>query len=363
MTDTSHTSRINSHSPVQHIQIKPRISHALDQLAGPWADHLAELFPFPHSDFVDRSSMWMHVAGLVLANPISSNNNVRVVFNHHRDWRDAAFVGSPRFTADNVYVLKKLTLPLWTREEYRLFTPLLDCDRALKLMAHADQVTPALVRKIAHLPAEFRDQKIVQFLLTEGEATLLHRLFNHRGDHEKKRIVSSLKSQKDRPSFWRKASQYFFEGFREFSGVLDIADDRFQTIRHVHELIQTSRKYKVCVNNYVFECLSGMCGFLIFHGKETAIICYEPRIGNRYIIDEINLPQNKAPSDETITEITSVLKDYGFDFGDIDPVEVFRSIDNRMHRLAIAGHELDSNKATEKLHDRLDQIDQIRSVG
>jgi hypothetical protein len=351
-----------TNSTKHEIQISPRISHALQQLAGPWSEQLAEIFPFCHYDFVNRSSMWMHVAGLILANPVSSNTNVKEVFTHHRDWRHAAFVGSLRFTRDNVCLLKKMTLPLWSRQDYQLFTSLLDCPRAVKLMKHADQLTRDMVRKIAHLPAEFRDQKTVDILLTEDEAKVLNRLFGHQDDAEKKRIVSSLKSQKDRPSFWRKASQHFFHGFEEFSDVLEIADSRFQSIGNVHELIEASEKYENCMKNYVFECLSGMCGFLIFHGKETAIIGYEPRIGNRYVIDEINLPKNETPSPETIAEITSVLKDYGFDFGDIDPVEVFRSIDNRMHRLAIAGHELDSNKATEKLHERLDQIERMQVV-
>jgi hypothetical protein len=361
MSDTL-LSPCSTTSTKPEIQITHRISHALQQLAGPWSEQIAEIFPFPHAEFVHRSSMWMHVAGLILSNPNSSNGNVRVVFDHHRDWREAALVGSPRFTRDNVCVLKKMTLPLWSRDDYRLFIQLLDCPRAVKLTKHADQLTPEFVRKIAHLPAEFRDRKTIEILMHYEEAKLLSRLFNHRDHDEKKRISSSLKGTKNRTAFWRKASQNFFHSFGDFPGVLEIDDIRFETVRTVQALLNTAKEFENCLHNYVNEGLSGQCGFVIFRGNETAVISYEPRLGNRHVIEQIHLAKNEVPSDETIAEIMAVLKDYGFIFGELDPQQVYQSLDNRMHRLAIADHEIDSMATTKKLGELLDQIELIQSA-
>lgn len=360
MTDTLLSPCSTTSKP--EIQIKPRISHALHQLAGPWPE-LTEIFPFPHADFVNRSSMWMHVAGLILSNPISSNRNVRVVFDHHRDWRDAAFVGSPRFTRDNVCVLKKMTLPLWSRDDYRLFTALLDCPRAIKLMKHADQITPELVRKIAFLPAEFRDRKTIEILMHFDEAKLLFRMFDRRNDSEKKRIASSLKSTKNRTDFWRKVSQQFFDGFGEFEGVLEIDDIRFETVRNRQRLLDVAREFSNCCATYFMNGLAAHTGFLVFRGAETAIISYKARLGNRYVIDEIQGPNNQPISDDTVVEIEAVLKKYDFVWGSNDPMQTYRFLDNRMHRLATADHEKDAAHATNKIGELLDQIDQIRSVG
>lgn len=364
MTDTIVSPSPTTKPTKTKIEISPRVSRVLQEICGPWSEEMAIQFPYPHLPALSLSGPWLTVFGLIFANPISANRNARVVFDYHRDWRDAAHIGSPRFTQDNVCVLKKLSLPLWSREEYRLFTPLLDCPRAVKLMMHADLITPSLVRTIAHLPAEFRVKKIVDFLLHHDESKLLSRLFDHRNDEDKNRIVSSLKSTKNRTDFWRKASQHFFHGFGEFPGVLEIDDDRFESVRTLRRLQELGKLHGNCMGtSYAIECLSGHTGFLVFHGSEVAIISYKSRLGNRYIIDEIHGPENTPVDDETIAEIEKLLKGYGFVWGSNDPTQTLRFLDNRMHRLALAEHDMGAQHSTQKISELLDQVEQFQSVG
>lgn len=323
------------HTPSStNFEIVHRTSSALDHLAGPWAQSIAEQIPFPHSDILERSSGWMHVIGLILANPISSNNNVRVVLNSVRDWRDAAFVGSPHFTADNVCLLKKLTLPLWCRADYRRFTSLLDCRLSVKLMKHEPAVSPDLVNLLAALPVQFRTKKIVGFLLNTAEANLINQLFKTRTKADVTSIKNALESCSDRQQFWRKVTDHFFSEIGTLPVGPVINDDRFRPIQTILDLEKTGLRFRNCLKQFSVDSLSGEIGFLIFNGSENAVISYQSRIDRGFVVDEILGPENQAVSEETIEEIRTVLAAHGFAFSDTDPGSLYQNIEMKLGRLA-----------------------------
>ena len=323
------------HTPSStNFEIVHRTSSALDHLAGPWSQSIAEQVPFPHSDFLERPSAWMHVIGLILANPISSNNNIRVVLENVKDWRDAAFVGSPNFlAADAVCLLKKLTLPLWDRDDYRRFTSLLDCRLSVKLMKHEPAVTPELVNLLAALPEQFRTKKIVGFLLNTAEGNLINQLFKTRTKADVTSVKNALESCPDRQHFWRKVTDHFFSEIGTLPVGPVINDDRFQPIQTIRDLEKTGLRFRNCMKQFSVNMINNELGFLVFSGSEDAVISYQPRIDRGFVVDEILGPENQAVSEETIEEIRTVLTAHGFAFSDTDPGSLYQKIDLQLSRL------------------------------
>ncbi|WP_417480932.1 hypothetical protein [Maricaulis sp.] len=320
-----------------NLEVIHRTSHALEHLAGPWCQSIAEHIPFPHSAFLERSSAWMHIFGVILSSPISSNGNIQIVLDHAKDWRDAAFAGSPSFTTDNVCLLKKLALPLWDRGDYRTFTSLLTCCHAVKVMIHEEAITVGFVRILAALPVEFRNAKIVGFLLHEVEGILLKSLFENRTNADRIRLSSALGMSSDRGHFWGKVTEHFFREIDHFPSGPTIADDRFQAVRTFHDLERTGQKYRNCLRNfrnYGMEALAGEIGFLVFKGTETAVISYKPLIGGRWVIDDILGPKNMPVSQEVFEEIRLVLSPYGFVFSETNPGALYQDMETQLSRLA-----------------------------
>jgi len=341
-------------------EIVHRISSALDHLAGPWSQSIAEQIPFPHSDFLERPSAWMHICGLILANPISSNNNIGTVLTHAKDWRDAAFAGSPSFTADNVCLLKKLALPLWERGDYRTFTSLLTCRHAVKIMMHEEAITPDFVRILAALPVEFRNTKIMKLLLHEVEGILLKSLFENRTNADRIRLNNALGMSSDRGHFWGKVTEHFFGKVGHFPAGSAIADDRFEAVRTFHDLERTGQKYRNCLRNfrnYGMEALAGEIGFLVFKGTETAIISYKPLIGGRFVIDDILGPNNMPVSQEVFEEIRLVLSPYGFAFSETNPAALYQDMETHLSRLA---HSTRADRAEQTALSAISKLGSLR---
>lgn len=317
----------------QNFEIIHRTSHALEHVAGPWSQRIAELIPFPHSDFLERSAAWMHVTGMIVSNPVSSDQNILVAIDHIQDWREAAFLGSPHFNSTNVSILKKMALPLWQKTDYRQFASLLSCPHSVKIMKHSDAVTPKLVRILSAVPGELRRQKIVRFLVHENEGKLLCRLFRGGTEPKIRQLKFSLEKCRDREHFFKNVGEHFSRQFEAIPAGPVIADERFKPILNARDLERTGLKFRNCLKSYRVDALAGENGFYVFFGSEKAVISYLPRIDGSFIVDEILGPNNDPVSTETLAEIRSVLAEHGFQFRDTHPAWIHQEIGFTLNRL------------------------------
>jgi len=316
-----------------NIQIIHRTSHALEHLAGPWSQRIAEMIPFPHASFLERSAAWMHAIGMILSNPVSSDNNVVVAIDHLRDWREAAFLGSPHFNSTNLSILKRMALPMWKRADYRQLGSILTCPQATKIMQHSVNVTPELVRILAAVPADLRLKKIVGFLMHENEGKLLDVLFSGMSAEAIKALKNTLEKCRDREHFFKKIHDHFSSEFQAIPAGPVIADDRFKPILNVRDLERTGLKFRNCMKSYRFESLTAETGFYVFSDDENAVISYLPRIDGSFIVDEILGPNNDPVSTKTLAVIRSVLAEHGFQFRDTHPAWIRQDIEFKLNRL------------------------------
>lgn len=339
------------------IESQPRVSHALQHICGRLGEQIAEQIPFPHTPFLNSSAPVMHLCGMTITNPVSSNSNIRVLVNRHQhDWRDAAFIANPRFCKDNTFILKKMTLPLWDRADYRRLSTLLECPAFFRLAAHQKEITPEYACMVFNLPVNFRTAKIVGFLRHVHEAALVKKLFEDREPQHLQSIGKSLDSCADRDVFWQKISDWFFRGLNTLPIGPVIHDDRVSPVRTVRELERAGRKLRNCLRTFRLESYAGETGFFLYSGTEKAVISYVPRINGPYVIDEIQGPENNPVSDETLGEIRTIFTAAGFIMHDDEPIKVYRKIENMMNMLCVEDRPDDVGQICLKALSQLDQV-------
>lgn len=313
MTSSSSKSVVLAeHLPACEVQLRPRVSHVLEHVAGPWAADLAEISPFPHGNLLNRSSVWLHISAMVLANPIASRRNINVIFNHVRgDWRDAVSMAMPAFSRETASIAKKLSLPLWPRTAYRQLSHLLEDEHAVKMLRHASSVTPELVGTIFHLPQVIRSHHVIDLLHHQDEAKLLAKLIEYIEPDHLERLVVSLNAAPCRRSFWKKIRRAFINAVGEFPTPPAINDDRFAPILNAEQLYRAANDFRNCLRNHLDECLSGSAAIYILDDDEKAVIQVEPRFGNNAVTNICGIA-NEPVSDQTKSEILQVLADHGF---------------------------------------------------
>lgn len=298
------------HLPSCEVQLRPRVSHVLEHVAGPWAADLAEIFPFPHSGLLEKSKIFWHSAAMVLANPIASKGNARVICDYVRDWRDAVSMAMPTFTRETASIAKKLSLPLWPRKAYRQLAHLLEDEHAVKMLRHASSVTPEFVGMIFHLPQVLRSQHMIDLLHHPDEAQLLDKLFEYIEPEHLERLVVSLNAAPCRRSFWNKVRRAFIIAVGEFPAPPAIDDNRFTPIQNAEQLYRAANDFRNCLRHHMEETLSGSTAFYVVDADETTVIQVEPRIGG-YAVTNICGIANQPVSEQTKSVILQVLADHG----------------------------------------------------
>jgi hypothetical protein len=340
------------------VEVTNRTSHALELIAGPMANQLAEFFSFPHSGFLNLPAPAMHSCGMTLSTRVSATNDVPLLLDHHKcDWREAAIMTSPAFNTDNVCVLRKMKLPLWESADYRLLSSLLTCSKSIKIMKHSAVVTADLVRILSSLPDRFRSKKIVGFLISEHEAELLEKLFFKRSEMALARIKNALENCTDRQHFFNKVSEHYFSDMQTLPAGPVIDDGRFKPITTTTDLQKTGLAFRNCLKSYRFDSIGGEVGFYRFEGREKAVISYQPRIDGRFVVDEILGPDNCKISTETRGEIRTVMEAHGFRFQDTDPASIHQEIDFKLNRLGCSQSKNSAGKTALKLIRNLNNLE------
>ncbi|WP_421789871.1 hypothetical protein [Hyphobacterium sp.] len=346
MTDIIHQNSSSTKKPV-------RVSHALALLAGDLACEIAVHWPFPHTGFLERSSPWMHIAGMVIANVIASNRNARVAFDTTYCWKAGAEFADPRFDANNRSVLKSLSLPMWTKRQYRLLSDILECPNSLKVMKHQAVISPRLVTILHALPQPFRVEAIIRHVHNEDDANILARIASADGE-KASALLSKLSSASSEKDFWSKASSFFLDRCVQFPIPPQIDDPRIAAIHSIDELRSFGIEMRLCLRNLLGEALSGEQAFYLFNGSEKVVVSISPRIGCNPVIDHMSAQDNNPVPECDRDEIVAVFKKAGIRdesrFVDDWPSE----LDRRLNRLGYTrGSEPDENLYS-KINDLID---------
>ena len=338
-----------------------RSSHILELVAGPWAEQLSILFEFPFLQLTERSSIWWHIAAISLSSPIASPNNVKVIFEHIPCWKEAAWMACPSFTSDNVSILKKMPLPLWQGRSYRHLSRILHCERAVKIMRHADQVTPDLIAKIHDLPVQFRFKRITDWLVVPAQARLISKLFSHRSNDELVTLSRSLNNAPNRKSFWNKIRERFVEQTDQLAIPPAVTDPRVEPVVTFKRLRELSNEFNNCLSDlYRLDCMSGEHAIYVFHSdQEKVVICVSPRIGSVPVITEIKGKNNSDPSTSTVKDIREVFSAHGFRFEDEEPAHLYCRLDHDLNYFAAHDDPAGIERRVEKAMERVKRLSPV----
>lgn len=312
MTSSSKTVVLEQHQKPIQIEVLPRVSHALEHIAGPWSVELATIFPFPHAQLLNKSAVYWHAAVMVLSSRIASPNNISVIFENVRDWRDALHMAMPTFNRENASIGKKLSLPLWPKASYRQLSGLLEDKQATKLLRHAYKVTPESVSLLHYLPTQLRIHQVVDLLTHEDESKLISKMFGRLSDDHQQRLVDALKSASSRQDVWKKLRHAFMSANGIFPTPPQIDDVRIEPILSTDQLSDVSKAMKNCLAGFSHadDALSGEAAYYVFTGDEKAVIQIEPRFGG-HVVTEIGGVSNLPLSDDVLKIIKRIFAEHG----------------------------------------------------
>jgi len=334
------------------MKIQPvRVSHVLTVIAGDLAPDIAECWPFPHSLFLERAGPWMHIAAMVISNPVASNQNARIAFQSTSCWKSGAEFADARFTAHNRCILKSLSLPLWMKRDYRNLSGLLDSENSLKVMKHRSNVSPELVNVLHALPDEFRINAIVRHLRSEKEARILNRIATADGTTSSS-LLNKLSTASDAKDFWNKASMFFVDRCARFPSPPAIDDPRVKPLLSAEELRSHGTHLRLCLRNLLGEALSGEQAFYLFSGTEPVVVSLSPRIGANPVIDQMSGPDNNPVSDVDRGAIVDIFNRAGIRDESNFVCQWPSELDRRLQRL---GGDNDHRPAM-AMHDKINEL-------
>lgn len=334
------------------MKIQPvRVSHALTVIAGDLAPAIAECWPFPHFAFLERSGPWMHIAAMVISNPVASNQNARIAFQSTPCWKNGAEFADARFNAHNRCILKSLSLPLWTKRDYRNLSGLLDSENSLKVMKHRSIIPPELVNVLHALPDEFRIDAIVRHIRSEKEARILNRITMADGTNTAS-LLNKLSSAHDAKDFWNKASVFFVDRCARFPSPPVIDDPRVNPILSAEELRSHGANLRLCLRNLLGEALAGEQAFYLFSGTEKIVVSLSPRIGGKPVIDQMSGPDNNPVSEMDRGEIVDIFNRAGIRDESNFVFQWPSELDRRLQRL---GSD-DNQRPAMSMHDKINEL-------
>ncbi|WP_143024120.1 hypothetical protein [Maricaulis salignorans] len=269
---------------------------------------------------------------MMISNPIASNGNAQLAFNHIRDWREAGCLADPRLSPDTVSILKALTLPLWEKADYRLLSDLLESENAIGILRHTPAVSPNLVRLLHRLPGPFRIPRVIRFIRNEDEATIISRISMGCIDRSRS-LISKLQTSQSRSDFWDKASSHFLDRCIPFPEAPKIIDPRVTPIRTVDSLRSCGLKLHLCLRNFIGEALSGEQSFYVFNGEKQIVVSVTPRVGGRSVISQMSAPDNMPVSPSDRSTIIQVFGDAGIQDESVYVNDWPSELDRRLNRL------------------------------
>ena len=278
-----------------------RVSCGLINSAGEMAADIAELFEFPHFDFLALPPARMHLVGLAVAGIQADAIGAEQL--NAKKWADAVSILADPYPIGLHGILASLTFPLWPAASYRTLWRLLQCAKAKKILTHTKTIEPVLVSILDQLRPALRAEKVVRHLRRPIEGAVLERICDD--DIKAETLVRTLQHVEKRSDFFRKLIE-----FADTSTAMPIPPyidhDLIEPILNARQLTDVARHFRNCLRSYIDEMVSGKVAFYVLGGPEPAVFSIEPRIGG-YVITEIRGIRNSSVSSATSNLIRTAL--------------------------------------------------------
>lgn len=205
-------------------------------------------------------------------------------------------------------ILSSMPLPVWSFEDYRKLWSVMTCQKAMTVMRHAREVTPALVAVLYELPPMLRAAKVCRHVRHPIEASVVARMCDTTDKAALLRV--SIAASGSRSDFYetllaivRKADVFPMPPYIDHPDVKPVSD--------LSDLRRTALEFGNCMRVYADQIASGLLAFYVIEGDERAVVSVKPLIGGRLVIDEMKGIANVRLSDGAERRIRSIFSAHG----------------------------------------------------
>ncbi|KCZ93505.1 hypothetical protein [Hyphomonas johnsonii] len=282
-----------------------RVSCSLINSAGEMAADIAELFEFPHFDFLALSPARMHLIGIAVAGIHADAIDFEQLT--AKRWIDAVRILADPYPIGLHGILASLTFPLWPAASYRTLWNVLQCAKAKKILTHTKTISPILVSILDELRPALRAEKVVRHLRRPIEVAVLARICDD--DIKAETLLRMLRHVERRADFFAKLVE-FVDRSTVFPIPPHIDHDLIEPIWNARQLSDVAIRFRNCLRSFIDEVAAGKVAFYVLGGPEPAVFSIEPRIGG-YVITEVRGMRNSSVSNATMSLIHTALTSSG----------------------------------------------------
>jgi hypothetical protein len=283
-----------------------RTSGALKALAPDLADDIAAHFPFPHHPFFELAPARMHLLGML----ITGSDRLAIDFDRLRSlkWQEAGTLIADPCPTGLERILSSMPLPVWSFEDYRKLWSVMTCQKAMTVMRHAREVTPALVAVLYELPPILRTAKVCRHVRQPIEASVLARMCDT--TDKAALLLVSITASGSRNDFYETVLKVVRKSdVFPAPPVIDHPDVR--PILDLDDLRRTALAFQNCMRVYADQIAVGSLAFYVVEGEERAVVSVKPLVGGRVVIDEMKGVGNTRLSDAAERRIRSIFQKHG----------------------------------------------------
>lgn len=283
-----------------------RVSATLQTLAPHHAHDIASVIPFPHSLFFALSPARIHLLGLSLVGIDGPAIDPYVLT--AKRWCDAVKVVADPGPIGIEGILAKMTLPMWSPEDYKRLWGLIGCPNALDYLQHATALAPHQIAILDELPPSIRHDSIVRHLRRPLEARVLAHSF---GDLKcAKMLLRAAKQSKNRKSLFGKASNVLSKAWK-FAAAPEVDHPNITPIRTDAELRRVALRFRNCLRDHADKASVGEVAFYVYEGEEPAVVMISRPVAGTYVIEQMLGPGNSCLSTATQQVIREALAGVG----------------------------------------------------
>lgn len=235
-----------------------RISGALKALAPDLADDIAAHFPFPHQPFFELAPTRMHLLGMLIT---GSDPDV-IEFDRLRSlkWHDAVTLIAEPCPVGLERILSSMALPVWTSEDYRKLWALVTCQKAMTVLRHSREVTPALVAVLHELPPMLRAAKVCRHVRRPIEASVVARMCDT--PDKAASLLVSITASGSRHDFYEMLLKVVRKS-DVFPSPPPIDHPDVRPVADLDDLRRTALEFQNCMRAYADQIASGSLAFYV----------------------------------------------------------------------------------------------------
>lgn len=283
-----------------------RISDMLALIAGPFANELAEIDPFPHPYLMCLPKGRLHLLAFLIANgtePIQANSVITAA----REWPGKKIPGLP-----SKNLSQRMSLPLWDSDSYQALAACLKIEAGKRFVSQGKIVTPERSKLFKALPEMLRTAAFARTMHVPEEAELLScafQLLDATGLMDEVSYRNIVKSP-NRGTVFAQLCEIIDKRYSNGLGTercgpaLQIAlNPQYKQIRSNRELVAVGEQFRNCLGDYQEELLDGEIAFLMREGTPNVVIAIKPRISGAHAFWQMEAPRGQKVSEKLRIEI------------------------------------------------------------